>query len=127
MLRHRCSVSVQVRMVQCKVNIATTGTVQHLAGGDCGAGANAQAQVAQRIAKLHIGSFQAASFCITMHWTLTAADPLQQLLWNVVLCRVATAELSPGPKRKLREEDAERCIDVEAQCSTQSVAMPTRR
>ncbi len=44
-----------------------------------------------------------------------------------MLCRVATAELSPGPKRKLREEDAERRIDVEAQCSTQSIAMPTRR
>lgn len=52
---------------------------------------------------------------------------LRQLLWNVVLCRVATQELSPGPKRKLREEDAERRIDVEAQCSTQSIAMPTRR
>ena len=57
---------------------------------------------------------------------LTRACPAQ-LLWNVVLCRVATAELSPGPKRKLREEDAERRIDVEAQCSTQSIAMPTRR
>ena len=55
---------------------------------------------------------------------LTRACPAQ-LLWNVVLCRVATAELSP--KRKLREEDAERRIDVEAQCSTQSIAMPTRR
>ena len=58
---------------------------------------------------------------------LTAAVALRQLLWNVVLCRVATQELSPGPKRKLREEDAERRIDVEAQCSTQSIAMPTRR
>jgi hypothetical protein len=50
-----------------------------------------------------------------------------QLLWNVVLCRVATEKVPVPPKRKLRDEDAERRIDVEAQCSAQSVAMPTRR
>ena len=68
-----------------------------------------------------------AMFCTATCGPLSATASLRQLLWNVVLCRVATQELSPGPKRKLREEDAERRIDVEAQCSTQSIAMPTRR
>lgn len=56
-----------------------------------------------------------------------AVRALRQLLWNIVLCQVATAELPAARRPKLRDEDAERRIDVEAQCSSQTLALPVRR